>query len=69
MYGIQSVSELETVLGLFCCYSSSIYLQEEVPYIFRCIFLAESDSGVTRSKKTSYVGEALEKNWFLTSVG
>ena len=50
------------------CYNSDIDLQQEGPYFLSCTFLAESDSGVTRTKK-SYVGEPLTKFWLLTSVG
>ena len=50
-YIIHSVSELEPVLGMCRCYNSAIDLQQEGPYFLSCIFLAESDSGVTRTKK------------------
>ena len=50
-YGNKSISELEPILGLCCCYNSATELQQEAPDIFCCIFLADSDYGVTRSKK------------------
>ena len=69
-YGIQSVSELKPVLGLFRIYNLVVDLQQEASYFFAVQLKADSDSGVTRNeKKTSYVGKPLAKRWLLTSVG
>ena len=49
--GIQSVSELEPVLGLCHIYNLVVDLQQETPYFFAAQLKADSDSGVTRKEK------------------
>ena len=68
-YGIQSVSELEPSLGLCCIQNLVIDLKQEAPYSFAAQLKSDSDYGVTRTKKRSYVEEPLTKFWFLTLVG
>ena len=50
-------------------YDLVVDLLQGAPYLFAARLKADSDSGVTRTKKTSYVGETLENFWLLTSVG
>ena len=50
-YSMHSVSELEPGLGLCCLYNLVVDLQQEAPYLFSAQLKADSDSGVTRTKK------------------
>ena len=67
--GIQSVSELEPVLGLCRCQNLVFDLQQEAPYFFAAQLKSDYDYGVTRTEKKSYVGEPLSKCLLITSVG
>ena len=46
-YGIQSVSELEPLLGLCCIYNLVVELQQEAPYCFSAQLKADFDYRVT----------------------
>ena len=50
-YGIQSVSELEPLLGLCCIYNLVVELQQEAHYCFSAQLKADSYYGVTWVKK------------------
>ena len=47
-------------------YNLVVDLQQEAPYFFAAKLKADSDSGVTQTKKTSYVGKPLAKLSLLT---
>ena len=59
-YGIYTVSELEHVRGMCRIYNLVVDLQQEAPYFFAAQLKADSDSGVTRTKKKLRGGNALQ---------